>query len=119
MSLVSDAADALMAALKTVEGVRYHDLSTNIDPPALVIGIPRLTFETYSPGTITAATFPVFLIVAMDDRAQRKLWDLVGPVAAAIEAETNATITTADPGWYPAGAQELPSYTFTTEMSMR
>ncbi|GHG97592.1 hypothetical protein ACFORH_42995 [Amycolatopsis roodepoortensis] len=118
MSTVSDAAGVLGAALKTVAGVRLHDLGDNVDPPALVIGMPQLTFEAYCPGQITAVTFPVFLVVALDNRAQAQLWDLVEPVAAAIEDVDGATIASADPTMYQAGTQDLPAYTFVVEMSL-
>jgi hypothetical protein len=119
MSAVSDAAERLAEGLKTVEGVRLHELGGNIDPPALVLGMPRLGFDTYSPGQITAVTFPVFLIVAMDDRAQLRLWELAEPVAEAIESVVDAVVSgTAEPSLYLAGTTELPSYTFTVEMSL-
>lgn len=118
MSIVSAAADRLSTALKTVEGVRLYDLGANLDPPALVLGMPRLTFGAYCPGQITGATFPVFLVVAMDDRAQLRLWELAEPVAAAIESVVDAAISGSDPGLYLAGQSELPSYTFTVEMSL-
>jgi hypothetical protein len=118
MSIVSDAAARLAEALRAVEGVRLYELGENVDPPALVVGMPRMTFGTYSPGQITGATFPVFLVVAMNDRAQQRLWELAEPVAAAIESVVDATITSCEPALYLAGATELPSYTFTVEMSL-
>lgn len=118
MSLVSDAAQRLSATLKTVEGVRLYDLGATVDPPALLIGMPRLTFSTYCPGQITGATFPVFLVVAMNDRAQTRLWELAEPVAAAVESTVDAVISGCDPDMYVDGTIELPSYTFTVEMSL-
>ncbi|HET6291017.1 MAG TPA: hypothetical protein VFG15_30270 [Amycolatopsis sp.] len=118
MSIVNDAAQRLAAALRTVEGVRPYDLGANIDPPALVLGMPRLTFDSYCPGQITGATFPVFLVVAMDERAQLRLWELAEPVAEAIESTVDTTIGSCEPGLYLAGQTELPSYTFTVEMSL-
>jgi hypothetical protein len=118
MSIVSDAAVRLAEALKTVEGVRLYDLGANVDPPALLLGMPRLTFSSYCPGQITGATFPVFLVVAMDDRAQLRLWELAEPVAEAVESAVDATIGSCEPGLYMAGQTELPSYTFTVEMSL-
>lgn len=120
MSAVSDAAARLTEGLKTVEGVRFYELgNATIDPPALVVGMPRLTFDTYSPGQVTGATFPVFLVVAMDDRAQLQLWELAEPVAEAIESISDAAVSgNAEPSLYLAGQSELPSYTFTVEMSV-
>src|SRR5205807_407367 len=118
MSIVSDAAEVLIEALRTVDGVRYHDLGASIDPPALVLGMPKLALDAQCPGQLTVATFPIFLVVAMDDRAQLRLWELAEPVAAAIESVTGAAITSADPDIYVAGAQQLPCYAFTTEMSL-
>jgi hypothetical protein len=119
MSIVSDAAERLTEGLKTVEGVRLYDLGATVDPPALVIGIPRLTYGTYSPGQISEVTFSVFLIVAMDDRAQLRLWELAEPVGEAIESVVDAAISgTVEPGFYMDGQTELPSYTFTVEMSV-
>lgn len=118
MSIVSDAATRLTEALQAVEGVRLHGPGDNVDPPALIIGFPRLTFSGYCPGQITGAAFPVFLVVAMDDRAQQRLWELAEPVAEAVESTVDATISSCEPGLYPAGQTELPSYTFTVEMSL-
>jgi hypothetical protein len=118
MSVVGDAAGTLGAALKTVAGVRLYDLGDSVDPPALIIGMPQLAFDAYCPGQITSVTFPVFLIVAMDNRAQTELWELVEPVAAAIEGVDGATISSADPAVYQAGSQELPAYSFIVEMSL-
>lgn len=120
MSAVDAAAQRLTEALQGVEGVRLYDLGdANVDPPALVLGMPRLTFDTYTPGQITGATFPVFLVVAMDERAQPRLWELAEPVAEAIESVVDAAISgAAEPSLYLAGQTELPSYTFTVEMSL-
>lgn len=118
MTAIAEAAARLVAGLKTVEGLRHVELAAAVDRPSFVVGMPRLSFEAYDPGTATSATFPVFLVVPLDDRAQKRLWDYVEPVAAALEGLSAVTVGTAEPGMYESGSVPLPSYTFTVEMSL-
>ncbi|MEC3975090.1 hypothetical protein [Amycolatopsis sp. H20-H5] len=115
MSAVTDAAATLSAALASVEGVRVYELGASVDPPGVVVGVPRLVWGAYSP-EITSASFPVYLVVSMDDKSVRQLLTLAPLVAAAIEVATGATVDAADPGIYPVG--DLPAYLFTAEFPL-
>lgn len=113
MTTVPEAVDALKTALKTVEGIKvYTDPAETVDPPAALVGPPRLDWEGYGP--VAAATFPVFVIVPLDDRALQRLWELVPAVQAALET-TDATARTASPIVFNSGGQDLPAYEITTE----
>lgn len=118
MSIVKAKAEELETAAKTVPNVRfYRDLGATVDPPALVIGPPRLQWESYCVDP-TSATFIVIVMVAMNERAQEALWDLVPLVAAAMSDVEDAVVTTASPGVFNAGGTDLPSYEITVEVSL-
>ncbi|NIH81691.1 hypothetical protein [Amycolatopsis viridis] len=117
MRTVSEAAQQIETALKTVDKLRVYPLGDDIDPPGLLIGAPQLTWDGYGSAP-TTATFPVFLIVAMDERALELLWQLVTPVTAALDTVQDAVVQSADPGTFPAGSQNLPCYSFSVEVSL-
>lgn len=115
MSAGWDALQALAAAAGTVEAVRVFPLGASVTPPAVVVGPPRLEWSTNC-AAASNATFSVFVIGALDDRAIEGLLDLAPLVAAAIEEGTPAVVLSADPGTYTsAGSGELPAYELTVE----
>ncbi len=113
---IADAAAALKTAVLTVEDVRVYALGEQVTPPGVVIGPPALTGQTVCAGP-TDATFSVYVIVALDDRALERLWELVPAVWAAIEENTDAVVLRADPGTYAAAGipAEMPSYELAVE----
>lgn len=117
MSVIQAAADELTAALSTVDELRVHELGESIDPPGIVVGAPRLSWEAYSTSMPTGATFPVFLVVGFSERALTELWNLVPRVAQAIES-TNGAIAGANPGTYVGSNTELPCYTFDVDFPL-
>lgn len=118
MSTVTEAAEALEAALTTVEGLRtYRDPGANVAPPAVVLGPPLLRWEGFRAGP-TSATFTVFLVTAADDRALERLWQWVPVVAEALDEVTDAATSTATPGTFPAGGADLPCYQLQAEVSL-
>lgn len=119
MSVQQAAAD-LEAAVRQVDGVRfYRDPSAAmVDPPAALVGPPRITFDGMCPGP-TAATFVVYVLASMDERAVSRLWDLVPLVAEAIDEQVrDAVVTEANPGVFDAGGNDLPSYEITVEVAL-
>lgn len=117
MSPVREAAERLTAALKTVPNLPVSsDPSKVVSPPAVVVSVPRLTFEAVC-SEPTSLTFTVFLVVPLDAMTVDRLWDLISPVTQAIEDHADAVVTTADPGVYLAGTAELPCYALTVEMT--
>lgn len=115
MSALADAVAALTAAIETVEELRVFPLGAEVTPPAAAIDAPPLTGATHCPGP-TTATFSVFVAVQLDDRALEALYDLVPAVWLAIENETDAVVTRAEPGVYSSGgAAALPAYQLTVE----
>lgn len=110
MSAVKDAVAALNTALKGVEQVRLHaDPGAAINPPATVVGPPSLTWDALAVWP-TAARFLVYVVVAADQRALERLWDLVPVVAEAIDGLEDAVVVRADPGTYQTSGGELPCY---------
>ncbi|HEX7038678.1 MAG TPA: hypothetical protein VF202_01035 [Trueperaceae bacterium] len=117
---VKTAAQGVETALRgAVPKLRVHtDLGATVDPPAAVVGPPQLTWTGYGRGP-NLARFLVYVIVAADDRALERLWDLVPQVAAALEAsEADITVTQANPARWPAGGVDLPAYEITTEVAL-
>ncbi|MFF5992584.1 hypothetical protein [Prauserella flavalba] len=119
MSTVTEAAERLNAALRTVEGLRVHgDPGANVDPPAALVGPPRLQWETVC-AEPSSATFVVHVMVAMSERALGQLWDLVPRVTAAIDGLLpEVSVQTATPGVFTTGRTDLPSYDITVEVSL-
>lgn len=116
MSAVTDAVAALREALGAVEGVRvYTDPAAVVDPPAVAVGPPALAWDGFGPAC--SATFPVYVVVALDERALQRLWELVPAVQAALET-TEATARVANPIVFTSGGQDLPAYEITTEFPL-
>ena len=118
MKTVDQAADDLTAALNTIDSYRGYALGDGqIAPPAWVIGPPLLEFESPFPEP-TQATFTVFVVFAMDERAPERMYRAVAPFVEAIDGVTDAVVRTALPGVYGAGAQDLPCYSISVEVSL-
>lgn len=118
MSAVKDAAEALLAALKGVQGVRaYSDPAASLSPPATVLGPPVLSWETLSIDPLRA-TFIVYVVTSADDRALERLWDLVPAVASAVGDDGRFAATRAAPGAWSTGGQDLPAYLLTVETTL-
>lgn len=115
MGAVADALADIAAAAATVPGVRVHALGESVTPPAVVIGPPELNWNRFCTGP-NDATFTVYVIVALDDRALDRLLDLAPAVQSAIETDTPATVPRAIPGTYTsAGSGDLPAYELQVE----
>lgn len=113
MSAVSDAAQAIAAAIKMVPKVRvYLDPTASVDPPGVVIGPPRLYWERMGSAP-TKAQFDVLVVTPSSDTAMTKLWELVPAVAAAISDHSDGAVDDngAVPLPFTAGSASLPSYT--------
>ena len=85
--------------------------------PALVLGPPRLTWETGLRAP-TSALFIVYVIVQADERAIERLWDLVVDVGEAIDARTDGVVIQADPSVFPSGTAQLPAYEIQVEVGL-
>jgi hypothetical protein len=112
---VKAAAEALEAALRTVDGLRvFRDPGATVDPPAAILGAPALGWRAFCPAP-TSARFTVFVVVAANERAMEQLWDLVPVVAAAVEEQVQeASVRDGDaaalPTTFPTGGSNLPAY---------
>ncbi|MGW3992220.1 hypothetical protein ACWEF6_01915 [Amycolatopsis sp. NPDC004772] len=118
MSLVREAADLLEMTLKAIP-----NLWVSQDPTAVVQGT---TGAVIAPPTVdwlafcrepTGCTFTVHLVVPFDQYATGRLYDLVEPVAEAIEnADPAFVVTNAAPGLLQQGGSQLPTYALTVEV---
>lgn len=114
---IKAAALMLEAALSSVGYPGYHDPAKTITPPASLVGPPELEFETFQLKP-TTARFPVFVMVAADEYAVERLWELPGKVAQAVDELDDAAVTAASPGLFSAPGGELPCYELIVEMGL-
>jgi hypothetical protein len=116
---VPDAFAALGAACAVIEGVSvYTDPGANINLPAVQLGFPELTFETYSTSDPTTATFEIACVVASDGYTLTRLWPFTESVIDAIYGVTDAVVTGAIPRSVTVGGTQLPAYILTCEVSL-
>lgn len=124
MSTVAEAAEQLLAAVDTVEGLRVHrDLGANVTPPAALLGAPALGWRSFCGPQPTSARFVLFIVVDATERALEDLWALVPKVATAVEQEMKSAAVQDGPSaampttWNSAGI-ELPAYELTIEVDL-
>ena len=118
MTTPKEARDALNTALTGLDGIRnYTNLGATVDPPATIVSLPRLAWQATC-SEPTSATFLVYLIVALNDRAVDRLQDMLPAVVEAIESYPDAVVTTATPLASPFGGPDLPAYEFTVEVAL-
>lgn len=121
---VRDAADALVDALATIDGLRvYRDLGATVEPPAVLIGAPALGWRSFGGPAPTSARFPLFVVCAADEWALSTLWELVPRVAAAVESHVQAAAVqdgpaAAQPTTVHTSGVELPAYELTIEVDL-
>jgi hypothetical protein len=112
---VAAATDALTTALRGVDGVRfYRQLGGAVDPPAVVLPIPRLVMGRMDPEPVEA-TYQVGLVA---DNSEWALETFIQPIVAALEGVTDAVVGPIDPGTYPGGSVQLPAYLITVEVAL-
>lgn len=112
-----EAAEALLVALNTVDGVKAYRVGDNITPPALVVGPPVLSFEGYCTDP-TEARFVVWAVVDANAWSMERLWDLVPAASSAIYTVRDASVTSADPAVYEAGDIDLPAYSLLVPVAL-
>lgn len=118
MSTVKPTALALEAALKSTGIQVLRPGVAIVDPPAIILGPPRLAWESYDTDP-SSGTFAVIVAAPMSEDAMELLWSLVETVAAAIDdASPDWVVTTADPTVWPSGGSDLPAYQITVEASL-
>lgn len=118
MGTVREAAEALEATLRTVTGVRvYRDPGAALDPPAVVLGPPALTWESNCLEP-TEARFIISAVGKADERALERFWDLGPALAVALDQVLDAAVIRADPGVWTAGAAELPAYNIQVDVAL-
>lgn len=123
MTTPAQAAQLLETALRTVEGLRvYRDRGASIDPPAAIVGLPQLGWQTYCGPAPTHARFRVDLVVPADELANERLWRLIPLVAEALEAVQSATLApveyAASPAMFTVGQTQLPGYEIQVDFAL-
>lgn len=121
MTTVAEAVAELNAALKAIDSahkIEVQEPGATIRPPSTVVSaLPSLEWEAYCDDP-TSATFLVWLMVALDERAPERLRALLGPVVAALNSVRDATVVRADGVPYSANGSELPSYEITVQFAL-
>jgi hypothetical protein len=120
MNSIQQARARLAEILRGVDGLRvYTELGDSVDPPAVMVSLPRVRFGGGEPGEPTEGTFviPLFVSQMGDVSDQLARWL---PIVAKTLEESGAVITdTADPGTWPAGGGlELPAYLIEVEVAL-
>lgn len=115
MSAILAARDRLAETL-TASGIRVStDMGRSADVPCLIVTLPTLTYDVYSPEP-SEASFKVPLVVAADDRTGEQLLTLLPVVQQVIHESDDAALTGAEPGQW--GTPPLPAYLLTIEVSV-
>lgn len=110
---------SLSAALLTVPNLAvYTDPGDVTDPPAVVLGLPMLTWDTYGnpydgAPSPTEATMNIYLMVAADEYAANNLSALIESVANAVWTAAEFAVTRAVPGSFETSNVKLPAYVLT------
>lgn len=86
MSAVTDAMDALVAAVNTVPKLRGYraDQLGKVQLPAGIVGLPSLDWLSYCTDP-NHARFPVTLCARLGDGVAETLTETIGPFAEALE----------------------------------
>lgn len=116
MTTVAGLHAALQQALLDAD-LRVKPQGAELQPPAVSIGAPTLTWAT-GPAEPDSVTFPLTIVVASDDRAMTRLWELIPTVAEAVETVPNAVVVRAVPSFFTAGGTELPAYALTVDCAV-
>lgn len=119
MSLILDAANLLVDACNSVEGVQAStDPASAPSLPAALIGLPELAWSTYNNSDPTSATFSVWVVVQSDGYALINLEPVVLLVIEAIYTVTNAVVTGAVPTGVQLNGANNPAYLLTVEIGL-
>jgi hypothetical protein len=102
-----------------VPGVRvYRRPGASLNPPAFYVQPPSLTWDAYEDDP-TESVFECVLVVAADDRALARLFELLPQVTRALdESAAEAVVKSAEPGIWRVGTAELPAYFIRVEVAL-
>lgn len=118
MSAVTDVGDRIAAAVRVVRSLRVSiDLGANLAPPAVLIGVPTLRWETPS-SEPSSVSYPLYLVVAADSSSSARLLALVPELVAAVDTVPDAAVISAVPGVFLMGGTDLPAYTLTVDCAV-
>jgi len=111
------AREALLSACLAVPGLRAYLPGDDLEPPAVLVSPPQLTWRTAS-SQPSEAVFQVVVVVGASERALEQLDALVPQVAEAIDGSGVGVVRTAEPGTWDVGAIPLPAYFIETEVAL-
>ena len=113
-----EALTALLESARSVSGLVAEEAGKapgKLSLPCVVVGAPALKWEI-SCGDPSSATFPVTLMVRLDDLAVEKLLSFVSLLQGALEDDTAASIMDAFPVSYNLGpGVDAAGYELTVE----
>jgi hypothetical protein len=99
----------------TLTAQAYLDPGANPRLPAILFGLPTLTYEAYNDEP-TEFVLTIYLVVKSDGYVMLSMEPFATAVAAAIyDNTTDIVVTQAIPGVVQVGGTELPAYVMTVE----
>lgn len=111
------AAEAIRAAL-TAADIRVFYLGQSVDPPAVVI-VPPLVTWNLPMSDPSEAQFGLALVVPDDEQMVLTLIDYIQRVGEALDAsEHEFSMKQAAPGVFPGNPGELPAYRIQIEVAL-
>lgn len=118
MNSIQQARAALAAALDEIDGlVVYTRLGDVVDPPAVMVSLPRVEFNG-PPGVPTDATFTIPVFARMEGDTSDELAHWMPIVADKLENKLGIPVRPAVPGTWPAGGVDLPAYLIEAEVAL-
>lgn len=120
MNTIQQARAGLAKALREVPGLRvYTQLGEDVDPPAVMVSLPRVTFEGRYAGEPTGATFTIPVFARMEEDTSNNLARWLTVVAEVLDGlNDQVSLGPAEPGTWPAGGIELPAYLLQVEVAL-
>ena len=122
MNAIQEARAALVAVLDELSGLRVYDrLGEDVDPPAVLVSLPRLEFNGRVPGEPTNATFTIPVFGRRDGTSDvsDELASWLPIVAERLDGlNGQVSVIAAEPGTWPAGGVELPAYLIQVEVAL-
>lgn len=116
MSYVVEQLTALREAL-IAGGLRVHRVGDPLDPPAVLIEPPSLTWVRRGPAP-SEATFRVAVVIAADDREAERATELALSVAALVDGLRGFVVRSAEPDRVKSGSTELPCFMINIEVAL-
>lgn len=114
-----DVAAAAVKAAQPGSGLQVlAELGEVVDPPAVVLLPPTLTWEGPGPAPRTGVWTVALVVAAGKGDAAAELLALLPAVVTAIEETVECVLQTAEPDIFRTGSTELPAYFLRVEVAL-